>query len=220
MWKEGILRSGLQDRVAGQNIPPLETTKRQPTTSQQQEATHRSSTPQDHGVRIREIGKRIRIMSPAVGRTPRHTRLLTVRITIAGEELDAVVDTGASAPVIGERIAKKLGCWKRASKVKVRHGDGSTLAGGKYVVNSMLKVFSKGSLLGRFTLDTEVLNIGRWDVILGLSWLEEHGFWVDTRARCLRKDLSGLVIPYSIRWIPSASVLNLDLEPLEDGEIL
>ena len=45
-------------------------------------------------------------MSPPVGRTPRHTPLLTVRFTIAGEEVDAKVDTGASAPVIGERIAK------------------------------------------------------------------------------------------------------------------
>ena len=159
-------------------------------------------------------------MSPTVERTPRHTPLLTVRITIAGEEVDAVVDTGASAPVIGERIAKKLGCWKRARKVKVRQGDGSTLAAGKYVVNTTFKVFFEGSLLGRFTLDAEVLEIGKQDVILGLSWLEEHGFWVDTQARCLGKDLSGLVIPCSIRWIPSVSILGLDLEPLEDGEIL
>jgi len=88
---------------------------------------------------------------------------------IAGEEVDAVVDTGASAPVIGERIAKILGCWKRARKVKVRQGDGLTLAGGKYVVNTMFKGFSEGSLLGRFTLDAEVLDIGKRDVILGLS---------------------------------------------------
>jgi len=139
---------------------------------------------------------------------------------IAGEEVDAVVDTGASAPVIGERIAKKLGCWKRARKVKVRQGDGSTLAGGKYVVNTMFKVFSKGSLLGRFTLGAKVLDIGKRDIILGLFWLEEHGFWVDTQARCLRKDLSGLVITCSIRFIPSVSILDLDLEPLEDGKIL
>jgi len=145
---------------------------------------------------------------------------LTVRITIAAEQVDEAVDSGASATVIGERIAKKLGCWKRARKVKVRQGDGSTLAGGKYVVNTMFKVFSEGSLLSRFTLAAEVLDIGKRDVILGLSWLEEHGFWVDTQARCLRKDLSGLVIPCSIRWIPSVTILNLDLRPLEDGEIL
>jgi len=64
------------------------------------------------------------------------------------------------------------------------------------------------------------LDIGKRNVILGLSWLAEHGFWVHTQARCLRKDLSGLVIPCSIRWIPSFTVLNLDLERLEDGEIL
>jgi len=50
--------------------------------------------------------------------------------------------------------------------------------------------------------------------------LEEHGFWVDTQARCLRQDISGLVIPCSIRWIPSISILDLNLEPLEDDEIL
>jgi len=143
MWKEGTLRSRLQNWVAGQDTPPLETTERQPTTCQQQEATHRSRTPEDHRVRIRGVGKRIRSVSPTVERTPRHTPLLTVRITIAGEEVDAVVDTGASAPVIGERIAKKLGCWKRARKVKVRQGDGLTLAGGKYVVNTTFKVFSE-----------------------------------------------------------------------------
>jgi len=42
-----------------------------------------------------------------------------VQIPIAEEEVDIVVDTGASAPIIGERIAKKLGCWKRARKVRV-----------------------------------------------------------------------------------------------------
>jgi len=220
MWKEGTLRSRLQNWVAGQNTPPWETTECQPTTRQQQEATHRSRTSQDHRVRTSGIGKRIRSVSPSVGRTPRHRPLLTVQIMIAGEEVDAVVDTGASAPVIGERIAKKLGCWKRARNVNVRQGDGSTLAGGKYVVNTTFKVFFEGSLLGRFTLDVEVLDIGKRDVILGLSWLEEQGFWVDTQARCLWKDLSGLVFPCSIRSIPSVSVLDIDLEPLEDGEIL
>jgi len=101
---------------------------------------------------------------------------LTIRIIIAGEEVDAVVDTEASAPVIGERIAMKLGCWKRAKKVKIPQEDRSTLAGGKYVVNTMFKVFSEGSLLSRFTLDSEVLDIGKRDVILGLSWWEEHRF--------------------------------------------
>jgi len=127
-------------------------------------------------------------VSPAVGRTLRHKPLLTIQITIAGEEVDAVVHTGASAPVIGESFAKKLGCWKRARKVKVRQGEGSTIARGKYVGNTKFKVFSEGSLLGRFTLDAEVLEIGKRDDILGLSCLEKHGFWVDTQAKCQTKD--------------------------------
>ena len=32
--------------------------------------------------------------------------------------------------------------------------------------------------------------------------------------------MSGLVIPCSVRWIPSVTVLDLYLEPLEDGEIV
>ena len=44
------------------------------------------------------------------------------------------------------------------------------------MVNTTFKVFSEGSLLGRFTLDAEVLDIWKRDVILGLSWLEKHGF--------------------------------------------
>ena len=43
---------------------------------------------------------------------------------------------------------------------------------------------------------------------------------VDMQERYLRNALSGLVIPCSVRRIPSVTVLDLDLEPLEDGEIV
>ena len=68
-------------------------------------------------------------MSPAIRRTLRHTPLMTVRILIAVEEVGAIVDSRASAPVIETRIAGKLGVLKRAKKVKVRQGDGSHLSG-------------------------------------------------------------------------------------------
>ena len=61
------------------------------------------------------------------------------------------------------------------------------------------KVFSEEYLLSRYTLAAKVLDIGKQDVILGLSSLEEHWFLVDTKASSLRKDCSGLAIPYSIR---------------------
>ena len=44
---------------------------------------------------------------------------MTVKVHLAGEEVEAVVDTGASASVVGKRLAPKLGIWKRAKKVKV-----------------------------------------------------------------------------------------------------
>ena len=67
-------------------------------------------------------------------------------------------------------------------------------------------------------MDAEVLDIGKRDVILVLSWLTENRFPVDGQDRCLRNVNSGQVIPCSVRWIPE--VLIMEEEPLEDGEIL
>jgi len=66
----------------------------------------------------------------------------------------------------------------------------------------------------------EVLDIGKKDVILGLSWLVENGFMVDTQERCLRNVETGLVIPCSVRWIPSVILINIDVEPMLDGDVL
>ena len=95
------------------------------------------------------------------------------------EEIEAVVDTGASASVVGQRLARKLGIWKRAKKVKVRQGDGSYLRG-NFVVNTTFKVMDSFLVLAKFGMDAEVLHIGNRDVILRLSWLTENAFSVDT----------------------------------------
>ena len=42
---------------------------------------------------------------------------------LAEEEVEAVLDTGASASVVGRRLARKLEIWKRARKVKIRQED-------------------------------------------------------------------------------------------------
>ena len=138
---------------------------------------------------------------------------------IAGEEVEAVVDTGASAPIIGRRLAVKLGVWKRARKVKMKQGDGSSLVG-KFVVNTSFEVYDSSSTLVKFAMDAEVLDIGNRDIILGLSWLTENGFSVDTQDRCLRNVSTGQVIPCAIRWIPSILTLEAEDEPLDDGDIL
>ena len=74
------------------------------------------------------------------------------------------------------------------------------------------------SVLSKFGMDAEVLDIGNKDIILELSSLMENGFSVDTQDRCLRNLNTGQVIPCSVRWIPE--VLIMEEEPLEDCEIL
>ena len=98
----------------------------------------------------------------------RHTPLLTAKLYLAGEEVEAVVDTGASASVVEKHLACKLEIWKRAKKVKVKQGDGSFL-GANFVVNTTFKVIDFFLVLGKFATDTEVLDIGNRDMLLGLS---------------------------------------------------
>ena len=66
----------------------------------------------------------------------------------------------------------------------------------------MFKVIDSSLVLGKFGMDAQVLDIGNRDVILGLSWLTENGFSVDTQHRCLWNVNTGQVIPCSVRWIP------------------
>ena len=128
--------------------------------------------------------------------------------------------------MVGKRLAKKLGVWKRARKVNVRQGDGSHLSGENFVVNTSFEVFdlvpspTSPTGLGKSSLDAEVLDIGNKDCILGLSWLTENGLLVDTQECCLRNAISGLVIPCSVTLIPTVTVLDVYLQPLEDGEIV
>jgi len=83
-------------------------------------------------------------------------------------------------------------------------------------MNNEFKVFSSGIELGKFSLVAEVLDIRKKDIVLGLSWLKENWFVVDPTNRCLRNISIGWVIPCSVRWIPSVSILVVDIGPLED----
>ena len=91
-----------------------------------------------------------------------------VKMHLAGEEVEAVVDTGASASVVGKHLTHKLGIWKRERKVKIRQGDGISL-GGNIVVHMSFKVMDSSSVLCKFARDAEGLDIGNRDVIFGLS---------------------------------------------------
>ena len=66
--------------------------------------------------------------------------------------------------------------WNSARKVNVRQADGSHLSGRNFIVNTSFKVLdlvsshTSSTVVGKFTLDAEVLDIGNEDCILGLSW--------------------------------------------------
>ena len=124
---------------------------------------------------------------------------------------------GASVSVVGKRLAHKLGIWKRASKVKVKQGDGSS-QGGNLVVNTSWKVMDCSSVLSKFAKDAEVMYSGNWDIILGLSWLTENGFSVDPWDKCLRNVNRRQVMPCSVRWI--LEVVIMEEESLADSIIL
>ena len=72
-------------------------------------------------------------------------------------------------------MARKLGVWKRGRKVHVKNADRSHLPGKNLVDNTSCKVFALVSSptsatgLRKFSLDAEVLDIGKKDCILGLS---------------------------------------------------
>ena len=92
---------------------------------------------------------------------------------LVGKEVEAVVNTEASASVVGKCLARNLGIWKRARNVKVRQGDGSSL-GGNFVLNTTFKVMDSSLILDECAMDAEVLDIKNRDLILGLSRLTEN----------------------------------------------
>ena len=82
--------------------------------------------------------------------------------------------------------------------MKVRQGDESYL-GANFVVNATFKFMNSSLVLGKFAMDAEVLYMGNWDVVLGLSWLTENGFSVDTQDRCLRNVSTRQLFSCSVR---------------------
>ena len=94
--------------------------------------------------------------------------LLIVKLNLAGEEVEPVMHTGASVSVVGKRLAWKLGIWKTTSKVKVRQRDRSTL-GGNFGMNIKIKVMDSSSVVGKFRIDANILDIRNRDLILELS---------------------------------------------------
>lgn len=121
--------------------------------------------------------KPVRCPSAAVGRTPRHTTRLAVRIQLAVEDIEGIVHCAGSVSEVGQRIAQKLVGCKTAFKYHVGQGDGSHLFAGNFIVNTWFNVFdfvtcgTSATVVGRYSLDAEVLDIENKDCMSGLFWL-------------------------------------------------
>ena len=112
--------------------------------------------------------------------------------------VEAVIDPSATAPVVGPKIAKRMGVWKRAKSIRVKQGDDSFMKGGKFVVNSQFS-FTALKHNNQYPIDAEVLNIGHRDMIIGLSWLKENAFSVDIRPnQRLINNTTGVIIPCNV----------------------
>ena len=102
--------------------------------------------------------KQIRSKSPDVGHTPQHTPLLRVKLDLVGEEVEAVMDTGASASIVGKRLAHMLGICTRVRKINIRQRDRCFLET-NLVVNNLFQTIDSSLVLGRFVIDAKVLYI-------------------------------------------------------------
>ena len=85
------------------------------------------------------------------------------------------------------------------------------------MVNTLFKVIDSSSVLSKFAMHAVVVDIENRNVILGLSWLMENGFLVNTQHRCLRNVNTAYVILCSLSWMPA--VLIMEEKPLVDGRI-
>ena len=150
-----------------------------------------------------------------------------VIVTLKGRlKVEAVIDTAATAPVISWKLGKQLGLARRRLLVKIIQADSKNLSGGSYIGNSSFRFLGQDPIsvtpiltstlpplpqLTKWSLDMEVLDIGRRDLILGLSWLEEHRFLVDTiRKQLIRKD--GFKVSCRKRKIAQIMVMEGNIE--------
>ena len=161
-----------------------------------------------------------------MGVTPKHSTLLTVYVVFPGGiRAEAVIDTAASRPVVCPKLGKKLGILQRISAARILQADGGTLKGGKQVVNTSFKFLRSSKScsptvpineLTDFEFNAEVLEMGPREMILGLSWLEENDFHIDTHGRKLYRHEGDLQIQCRERLIP----LIKECTWFEQGEII
>ncbi|KAK3151411.1 hypothetical protein QOZ80_3AG0245520 [Eleusine coracana subsp. coracana] len=98
-------------------------------------------------------------------------RTIRVRALVKNQVLIMLLDTGSSHSFVDKSLADRIGCSQsliRPRKVKV--------ASGNFIqCNSEIKNFTWWVPNSTFQHDMKVLQLGGYDVILGMDWLEQRG---------------------------------------------
>ena len=121
--------------------------------------------------------------------TPRHDPLLIVNVNLHQKQprsqrmisVGALIDSGASAPVMSPKLAKKLGWEKREQPIRMTQADATKLES-RHIICTQFSIGNR-----EFQLDAEVLDIGSRQLVIGLSWLRENGFILDPIKRTLTR---------------------------------
>ena len=161
--------------------------------------------------------KALRFDPLAKSSTPRHDPLLIVNVNLNPKPprsqrmilVGALIDSGASAPVMSPELAEKLGWEKREQPIRMTQADGTKLES-RHIVCTQFSIGNR-----EFQLDAEVLDIGSRQLVIGLSWLRENGFILDPIKRTLTRSDG-----YSIQCSKVPKVTPFDNDLLDDGDLV
>ena len=90
---------------------------------------------------------------------PQHDPLLTVAVSFGDIVVQALIDSGASSPVISPDLAEKLG-WRDKPPTKMTQADGTQLEA-RRMVNVHCMIAGR-----KFKVNAEVLDLGGRQLIL------------------------------------------------------
>lgn len=94
-------------------------------------------------------------------------KTITLQGQLKGETVSILVDTGSSHSFINPAVVKKLAiCTEASGPLVATIADGSTI-----VSHDLCKEVRWQIQQYTFKFDLRVLNIGGWDVILGVDWM-------------------------------------------------
>lgn len=106
--------------------------------------------------------------------------------TIAGEETKVMIDSGANQSYASPKLAKRLQqqCRKKAKPYPLNMADGTPVEYGGGWIREELRVVRLEIEGHQEQIDLDIAPI-KYDIILGIKWLQKHGPAIDWQKRTL-----------------------------------